>query len=373
MFTGLHPLRHKVLSNGHKLSRGYQTIAEVLQGEGYSTGAFVSSFAVDSEVGLDQGFSVYDDDFTPYISGFTRINLVRKLVTAWMVLGEPARTPWLFERDGETTVSQFKKWLPAQSGDPFFAWVHLFEPHAPYDALEGGIDHRLRMGDNFTDQEREQLRGQYLDEVRRVDGYIGQIIETLDSRELSDNTLVILVADHGEMLGEHGYMFNHFSLYDEVVRVPMIVVAPGLHFKKTTVDTQVRLMDLPATILDYLQIDAMEETEGVELIGYAEGHRKATMWCSLIGREGRSGDLLVGLRNNGVKYIRTLSGGAEQLFNVEEDSVESSNIVDEQAATLEQARRLVSSEARALEVLSREAKPTALDARSMLKALGYTQ
>jgi arylsulfatase A-like enzyme len=375
MFTGLHPLRHKVLSNGGSLSRGYQTVTEVLDNEGYATAAFVSSFAVDSAAGLGQGFLVYDDDFTPFIPAITRINLIRKLVRVWMISGDPARTPWLFERSGEETVDRFERWLGAHYEVPFFAWIHLFEPHAPYEPAGAGVDHRSRMGDDWSDAERAQLRLQYAEEVRRVDEQVGRITALLTELDVVDKTLVILTADHGEMLGEHGYDFNHFSLFDEVIRIPLIVVPPGLHLKNQVVDAQVRLMDLPATILDYLQIDAMGETEGVELIGYGEGHRKATMWCSLVGREGRSATAgrLIGLRNNGIKYIRSLENGSEVLFDVERDAAESKSLVEEQLEVLELARRLVSSEATALEVRLRETESMALGTRMMLEALGYTQ
>jgi len=375
MFTGLHPLRHKVLSNGNSLSRGYQTVTEVLNQEGYATGAFVSSFAVDSNAGLDQGFLAYDDDFTPIVPAITRINLIRRLATLWMIAGDPTATPWLFERAGEETVNRFDQWLRSHREVPFLAWIHLFEPHAPYENMGDGIDHRSRMDDVWTDPERTQLRAQYGEEVRRVDVQVGRIASLLDELDLGDKTLVVLTADHGEMLGEHGYDFNHFSLFDEVIRVPLIVVAPGLTISNKRVDAQVRLMDLPATILEYLEIDAMEETEGVELIGYGTGQRQATMWCSLVGRQGRSSATgrLIGLRNNGIKYIRQMDEGSELLFNVEEDPNESKNLVSEHEEVLESARRLVSSEATALEVRLRDTESVDIGAKMMLEALGYTQ
>jgi hypothetical protein len=99
------------------------------------------------------------------------------------------------------------------------------------------------------------------------------------------------------------------------------------------------------------------------------------MWCSLVGREGRSATAgrLIGLRNNGIKYIRSLENGSEVLFDVERDAAESKSLVEEQLEVLELARRLVSSEATALEVRLRETESMALGTRMMLEALGYTQ
>jgi arylsulfatase A-like enzyme len=375
MLTGLHPLRHQVLSNGAALSRGYQTVPEVLSQEGYATGAFVSSFALDSSAGLDQGFLVYDDDFTPVVPAITRINLIRRLATAWMVAGNPAVTPWLFERRGEDTVDRFEQWLRSHQEVPFLGWVHLFEPHAPYEHERGGIDHRGRMDADWTDAERSQLRLQYGREVERVDALVGRLLSLLEELDLTENTLVILTADHGELLGEHGFDFNHFSLYDEVVRVPLVVRAPGLEVHQQEVAAQVRLMDLPATILEYLEIDAMEETEGVELLGYGTGRRQATMWCALVGRQGRSSrqGRLIGLRNNGIKYIRNLDDGNEQLFDVDADPAEADDLVAGQPDVLESARRLVSSEAKALEIHLSESAALDMGAQKMLEALGYAQ
>ena len=132
-------------------------------------------------------------------------------------------------------------------------------------------------------------------------------------------------------------------------------------------------MDVPATVMDYLQLDAMEETEGVELIGYGEGHRKATMSCSLIGREGRDGKRLVGLRNNGVKYIKAVGGDREELYNLDEDAAEQSSLIGEQDSTLEQARGLAGTDMRALERIEADNGSSSLDARAMLRALGYVQ
>ena len=375
MLTGLHPLRHKVLSNGAALTRGYRTVPEVLNQEGYATGAFVSSFALDSSAGLDQGFLVYDDDFTPFVSAITRISLIRRLASLWMVAGDPTATPWLFERRGEETVDRFELWLRAHREVPFLGWVHLFEPHAPYANEVGGVAHRSRMDDDWTEAERAQLRLQYGHEVKRADELVGRILSLLEELELTENTLVILTADHGELLGEHGYDFNHFSLYDEVIRIPLVVRAPGLEVTQPVVNAQVRLMDLPATIMEYLEIDAMEETEGVDLLGYGTGQRQATMWCSLVGRQGRSSrkGRLIGLRNNGIKYIRNLDDGGEQLFDVDADPAEGENLVGGLQDVLESARRLVRSEGEALKVHLRESESIDIGAQKMLEALGYSQ
>ncbi|MBT3218879.1 MAG: sulfatase [Proteobacteria bacterium] len=374
MLTGLHPLRHKVLSNGHKLSRGYRTLAEVLEVEGYATGAFVSSVAVGANGGLEQGFLVFDDDFTPFVPAATRINLVGWLARAWMLWGKPAMTPWLFERSGVATNKRFAKWLDRHADVPFFAWIHYFEPHTPYVDREGdGIDMRLRMTGDFTDEERQILRRQYADEVQAADQFVGEVAEALDQYGLSEETLLIIVSDHGELLGEHGVDFDHRGLYDETVRVPLIMRMPGVELSRSRVEPQVRLMDLFPTILQYLGIDE-SESEGVELIGFVTGDREATMWCSLVGRQERrlQESALIGMRNNGVKYIREMNGSKEWLFDLETDPEEASHL-ESRSETLKQARRLVGPEATALERLLSQPTVVGSTERAMLEALGYTQ
>ena len=391
MMTGRHPIRHGVLSNTHKLAGHQETLAEVLSGEGYATAAFVSSFAVDSRVGLDQGFQVYDDDLAP-LPGLSHINLLQWTLKVWMAVGNPAATPWMLERGGKQTNARLFGWLDQNAEKPFFAWVHYFEPHAPYEpwGLEGfahngtpenpAISHRdiLPLGDaaTYTEADHKALHELYREEVSYSDGLVGEVLAKIDELGIKDETLVIVTADHGEMLGEHGLNYHHHGMFDEVLRIPLIIRAPGTRAKTRIVEQQVRLMDLANTVLDYLKIDPMKASEGVELMGYAEGVRSKTIWSSLVGRRARSfaEGALVGMRSNGVKYIRDIVTGEESLYHLLEDPKELVDLKNEQPEVLEKARRLIASEVEAFssqvnvnitEVDASEAK--------MLEMLGYTQ
>lgn len=391
MLTGRHPLRHGVLSNGHELAGGYRTVAEILEAEGYATGAFVSSFAVGSRVGLDQGFRVYDDDLSPF-PGVAQINVVKWLLRVWMVLGDPAATPWLLERGGAQTNARYFDWLDRHDDVPFFAWVHYFEPHAPYEAwgVEGfesngtpdapAVDHRSAMdlgeSKTWTDAEREILINMYREEVAYSDALVGNVLDDLEARGLAEDTLVIVTADHGEMLGEHGLDFLHHGIYDEVIRIPLVIRAPDAYISNRVVDAQVRLMDLPNTILEYLKLDELEESEGVELLGYGQGVRSKTMWTSLVGRRSRSFSegALIGMRNNGVKYIRDVVSGEELLFDLGDDPLEQHDLSGEHLGTLETARRMIDPEQRAfLEHIEVDPGDVGLSEEMMLEALGYTE
>ena len=391
LFTSLHPSTHGVISNGHPLHRGFTTIAERLADEGYATAAFVSSFAVDSRTGLDQGFQIYDDDFMPTVHGISEIRLVGLLQRVIMRFGDPLRFPFLLERGADTTNGRAIPWLQAQGERPFFCWVHYFEPHAPYErhpetaastpALPD-IDHRWilahEQGFEYTPEVVEQLRSLYGHEVRWVDQRLGELLSALDAAGYAEDTLVIVTADHGEMLGEHDYHFNHHSIFDEAVRIPLAIRAPGLRAGTQLVDAQVRVMDIPPTVLDYLRLDPMEPTEGRELLGYAEKVRHASLPTTLVGRKTGSLDRgsLLGFRTGRpheqegrpLKYIWDLDAQQELLFDLVGDPDELSDIASEHPDLVTQARRVVTPDAERLKLEPVEMDPST---REGLRALGY--
>ena len=141
LFTNLPPHSHEVLSNADVLALGHTTLAERLEDEGYATGAFLSSYAVHHRTNLDQGFQLYDDDFAP-VRGLGQLLLVQKALDAVMATRQPHLVPWLLERDGDDTLDLAEQFIVERGEDPWFVWVHLFEPHAPYEAPDATVDHR---------------------------------------------------------------------------------------------------------------------------------------------------------------------------------------------------------------------------------------
>lgn len=389
LFTGLHPIRHGVLSNGQPLSRGFTTLAERLQEAGYDTGAFVSSFAVDSRTGLDQGFEVYDDDFFPWVPGLGEISAVNLAARLVMRFGDPLAIPWLLERDARVTNDRALRWLSRREGRPYFAWVHYFEPHAPYEAHEGSVDppdvnHRALLADEsrvtYTPEIQEALRTLYGEEVRYVDAELGRLLDGLDAMGLAETTLVIVTADHGEMLGEHGFMFNHHSIYDPAVRIPLAIRFPELLGGGVRVDTQVRMMDLPVTVMAWLRMDLPPLLEGIDLMPYVVGKGTGSEPVTLVGRKTASlsqGSLYgvrtgQGARDAGsrLKYILDLDTRTELLFDLEADPGEHTDISTHQPAVVQTCRTFVEQEAEAV-----EGRPVRVDASTLegLRALGYVE
>ena len=385
ILTSLHPLRHEVVSNGHHLGRGFQSVTEVLQDEGYATGAFLSSFAVNSRLGLDQGFDVYEDDFVPYVRGFSSILGARWAMSALMVLGTPHDYPWLLERGGFETNRLASTWIRAQGDRPWFAWVHYFEPHAPYEGSDATVDHRdfLSVPDpTYTEAEAAELRRLYAYEAELSDELVGELLDLLDELGVADNTLVVVTSDHGEQLGEHDIWFHHHGLYDESLQVPLIIRAPGLEIANQRIDQQVRLMDIAPTILKYIKLDPLEPSEGAELLGYGTGVRDRSLACTLFGRKtaSLSEGTIFGMRlpaqlgeggeTHDAKYIFDPSSTAEELYDLSLDPDELENLVEQQQDAVERCRELVGREINAAQDLAAD---VSADEIEKLEAMGYLE
>ena len=315
--VGLHPLRHGVLDDSDVLRGRYRSLFESLQRAGWATGGFVSSRVAEVGSGLEQGFLTYDDDFFPWLPGVTRVNVLGHLLRLL-----PAGRAALARRDGSVTVARFASWLREHADKPVAAWVHLADVQAAIEAHE----------DPGT-------------AVQATDAAVGAVLDVLEEVRVLDKTLVIVAGTHGALLGSHGGHAN-VTLYDEAIRVPLILRVPGPDLRGRRVDAQVRLMDLPNTALHWLELDRNDASEGMQVFGFARGERSRMPWCGLVGRD-LDGDWLLGLRNNGIKYIRHLDG-REELYDVGEDPAEMHDLSDEQAATLEQARQLLASDLAAL-------------------------
>jgi arylsulfatase A-like enzyme len=382
MFTGIHPVRTGVLSNGHALRARYETLAERLAEEGYATAAFVSSFAVDSRTGLDQGFQAYDDDFFPGVRGLSGIRLASLGLRALMRFGDPLKFRSLLERDGEETLGRALHWLRDHGNHPFFMWVHLFEPHAPYEAhgAPSDIDHRAILADEPDEYSSDQvasLRALYAGEVAHTDQLLGDFLDAAQATVDRPMT-IIFTADHGEMLGEHGLNFNHHGLYDQTVRVPLVIVPHKGRPLHTRVPAQVRLMDISNTVLSLLGLEQDDGTESGDLTAFMEGLQDRDYGSFLMGRTGRSVETgtVFGYRaakadghpGELLKFIWNPGLDKHWLFDLSRDTDERADISLSQSAVVGAMQTQVRKE---LGTAAPEGASADEAERQALKALGY--
>lgn len=380
MFTGLHPAEHDVVQNGRRLSTGHVTIADQLSALGWRSGAFVSAFAVDSSTGLDQGFSVYDDDFLPAFRGMSEFRAGQLGLKILMRFGNPADWPSLLERDAPDTLQRALSWMDrVPETQPVFTWVHLFEPHSPYDLHAGAsgeippfLDQRPILADEpghaYTEPEISALRQQYGAEVTYVDAQIGEFLDGVRARGRLKNAMVLVVADHGESLGEHGIMFNHHGLYEEVLRVPLILweSKPQEWLPGARSDALVTVQDVANTVLESAGVPLLQDTTSLPLTYRLTNRDVRAEPVLLMGRS--DADWLYGVRSTqGVKYI--VAGEKEELYDLVSDPFEANNLAATQPAAVKGGRDNVAMLKRHIDRKSSVADGAA----DMLEALGYTE
>jgi len=232
IMTGQFPPRHGVRDNGgFFLGPEQVTMAELLSAQGFQAGATVGAFVLDSKWGLDQGFATYQDDFD--------LTKVKSLA-----LGS-------IKRPGNEVVDLALKWMDGVTGQRFFSWLHLYDPHAPYESPE---------------PYRSQFKGRpYQGAIAFTDAQVGRVLTFLKDRGLADRTIVIVSGDHGESLGEHGEETHGFFVYESSMRVPMIIHAPFSNMAGRRVAQPVRVVDILPTVLDLLQMPVPDDLAGVSL------------------------------------------------------------------------------------------------------------
>lgn len=242
ILTGLYPLEHRILDNSSfRLLPSYTTLAEILKPAGFDTGAFVSAFVLRSEYGLDQGFDRYDDDLP-------------KRVAVGVVDAE---------RSAEDTTAAALRWILSRPdpSKPFFAWVHYFDPHFPYAAPEA-----------FALAHAASLYGIYEAEIAYVDACVGNLLAGLEAKGLRDETAIVVVADHGESLGDHGESTHGFFVYDSTLRVPFLLSAPGVVPEgRVVTDGVARTVDVVPTVCDLFQVRPPALVHGRSLLAAARG------------------------------------------------------------------------------------------------------
>ena len=270
LFTSRYPFVHGA-ANGVALREEFLTLAELLGRNGLGTAAFVSGYTMTAaDSGLDQGFQTYDDELT-------------------QAGGPTAKLP--NERPADETAERALAWLDRHAAEGFFLFVHFFDPHGlyqppePYDRMfeaESPQPFLLPMNriPPYARIENENDANVYISrydgEIRFVDDQIARLVDALERHGVLDDTLIVVTADHGESLTEHGFFFAHgWRLFEPSMHVPLLIRYPSGLPRGRRVDGIAQSIDVMPTLLELLGIDAPAEIDGVSLMPLIDGREPA--------------------------------------------------------------------------------------------------
>ncbi|HVS13924.1 MAG TPA: sulfatase-like hydrolase/transferase, partial [Thermoanaerobaculia bacterium] len=350
ILTGTYPPYHGVRENvGYYLSDATPTLAELLGAAGYRTGGFVSAFVLDARWGVGRGFERYYDDFD--LSEEQRVNL-----------GD-------VQRDGRETLAEAERWLDQRDGRPFFLWLHLFDAHDPYTPAEPW---RSRYPDD-----------PYSAEVAYVDSLVGDLRAALERRDLLQRTLLVVTADHGEGLGEHGELYHGYFVYDTTVHVPLIVRAPFPELAGRVVEEAVSHVDLAPTVLAAAGVASPPHLQGASLLPLVLGAE--TLGSEPLESGGERvvySESLYPLLHYGWAPLRAVRGRRSkhieapqpELYDLAADPGETRNLYAGRPREAEELARRLAELREAIEVGPEGAgRPREVDAEALaqLQALGY--
>lgn len=330
LFTGLLPPASGVRSNlGYRLEPGRGTpLAVALAGRGYATGGAVSAYVLRRETGIAAGFETWDD----------------------AIAFSPEATLSELERAGERSVDAALAWLGGVADRPFFLFLHLFEPHFPYEPPAPF---------------RERLADPYDGEIAAADAAVGRLLDWLRERGLYDEAVIVLLSDHGEGLGDHGEEEHGILLYRESLQVPLIVKLPGQRRAGERVERAVALVDVAPTLYELLEVPAPAGLAGRSLLEPPEpGEPRAIYAETVYPRIHLGWSELRSMVDGRWQYIE---GPDPELYDLARDPGQRENVL---ARERREYRRLADRLA-AIPLALEAAREASAEERAKLAALGY--
>lgn len=334
IFTGRLPFEHGVRDNvGFSVKQGERVLARMLRERGFATAGVVSAYVLRKEAGVAQGFDFFDAELPQAAPGMSFAQV---------------------QRDGAESVAVADRWLNGQTSPRFFLFVHLYEPHTPY-----------------SPPVRFAKYDAYDGEIAYADELVGRLLQSLKDRGLYDKATIILLGDHGEGLGDHGETEHGVFLYDESIRVPLIVKMPRGAGAGRRIAQPVQHIDLAPTILDLVGAPRPGGLRGRTLKPILAGERDT------VSEQGIYSEALYSRYHFGWSELyaitddryRLIKAPREELYDLQDDPDETRNIVDDRAQTRVALRsaldRLIAG--RAIAAPSQVSE----EDRERLQALGY--
>ena len=281
ILLGTVPLYHGVHDNSNfVVEKDFLTLAGHLKSFGYSTGAFVGAYPLDSRFGLTQGFDVYDDDYG----------------------SQNFQEPSYVERRAEVVIDSALKWQERQES-PWFLWIHCFDPHFPYESPEP-----------FRTQYKKTP---YNGEVAYIDSALGKLFDYLKDNNFISDTMIIVTGDHGESLGEHGEITHGYFAYNSTIWIPLIIYIPGV--KNGHVEQIVSHIDIFPTVCDVLRIEKPSFLQGISLLPAIQGKKlpkRSIYFESMYPYYSRGWGPIRGLISGDEKYI---DSPIPELYDLDKD------------------------------------------------------
>ncbi len=332
---------------GFILDKSVPTLASLAREAGYETAAFVGSAVLSHSYGLNRGFGTYNDDMS------TR--------------GDEGLSPGVVaEVRGDKVTDRALEWLEqryssngrSRSAKDFFLWVHYYDPHFPYDPP--------------MPFKEKYAKDPYSGEVAFTDAQVGRLLQRLTDRGLNEKTLIVLMADHGESLGEHGEYTHGVFLYESTMHIPLIVAGPGISAGQS-VDQQVRSIDIMPTVADFLAIPPGSRVQGTSLMPLLASQKHVPTNYSymetLYPKTGMGWSELRGMRTDQWKLI---VAPKPELYRMGEDPAEKQNVKDRYPADADHLQKKIWEVAGAPSSLENvERQPVDDETLRQLQSLGY--
>jgi len=339
MMTGLYPIKHGARNNGmFVVPDEIETLAEVFSEEGYATGAFISAQVLVKQYGLGQGFDIYDDDLSK---------------------GKKVGRALVPSRRGSLTLESALSWLETvPSNKPVFLWLHLYDPHAPYDP---------------PPEFRNRFPGDpYGAEIAFADVVVKDLVDNLRESGRLDNTVVTVLGDHGEGLGEHGEKTHGLLIHQATIHVPWILTTPKLT-QPIRFPNPVSIVDMAPLLTALVGVEPPNRDQLDGKVPFDNDQRdtdgEPIYFESMLPLYQYGWSTLRGMR---IGNWNLISGAYDEVFNLQKDPRELSNVVDTETLELESLDEKLGEFVASDEDLSTEvARDLPPSEREALQALGY--
>ncbi len=336
MLTGTYPFKNGVQDfTGHPLAPQFRSVAQAFRDAGYRTGAVVSSFVLDRSWGLARGFEHYDDVFAGNLFVTSDIGLV--------------------ERKANESVDHSLSWLKHRTAKPFFFWLHLYDPHSPYNPPE---PYRTEYKENLYDGE-----------IAYTDAQLGRVIAWLKENRLYDKTAIVVVSDHGESLGEHDEREHGFFIYNSTLHVPLIIKPAGKSIGGRRVGDVVEITAVAPTLLRLARVSDRIQSQFDTMSLLPKPAPGAAYSETFYPFSSFGWSPLHSLQNGDYQYVEA---PRPELYNLREDPTELHDVIAEHPAIAAALKQKLKEQVSQQPKVQATSGPAADDVVAQkLRALGY--